>query len=70
MLLQNMCQRVPEGQPIVAWHEARSAWESVPRKNRPVGHGTIGQLIPGGQPAIYEGILDSCLKFFIFLCGY
>jgi hypothetical protein len=28
---------------IVAWHEARSAWESVPRKNRPVGYGMIGR---------------------------
>jgi hypothetical protein len=26
--------------------QARSAWESVPQKNRPVGYGIIVQLIP------------------------
>jgi hypothetical protein len=32
---------VPEGQADRS--QARSAWESVPRKNRPVGHGMIGR---------------------------
>ena len=27
---------------------ARSAWKSVPRKNRPVGYGTIGVANPKG----------------------
>jgi hypothetical protein len=40
MLLRNVCQRVPEGQTDRS--QARSAWESVPRKNRPVGYGMIG----------------------------
>jgi hypothetical protein len=36
-LLRNVCQRVPEGQPIVAWHEVpgKASLES----NRPVGYG-------------------------------
>ena len=32
---------VPEGQHDSS--QARSAWESVPRKNRPVGYGMIGR---------------------------
>jgi hypothetical protein len=46
------CRRVPEGQ-----HDrslARSAWESVPRKNRPGGYGMIrygARLIPEVSPA-------------------
>jgi hypothetical protein len=37
---------VPEGQADRS--QARSAWESVPRKNRPVGHGMIGRRYPTG----------------------
>jgi hypothetical protein len=40
MLLRNVCRRVPEGQYDRSL--ARSAWKSVPRKNRPVGYGMIG----------------------------
>jgi hypothetical protein len=35
---------VPEGQHDRS--QARSAWESVPRENRPVGYGMIGSSIP------------------------
>jgi hypothetical protein len=39
MLLRNVCQRVPEGQPIVAWHEVPG--KAPPQENRPVGYGVI-----------------------------
>src|SRR5271166_2078974 len=41
MLLRNVCKRVPEGRCDRSL--ARSAWERVPRKNRPVGYGMIGR---------------------------
>ena len=37
---------VPEGQ--ADGSQARSAWDSVPRKNRPVGYGMIGAADPTG----------------------
>ena len=29
--------------------QARSAWENVPRRNRPVGYGMIGRADPTGS---------------------
>jgi hypothetical protein len=36
--------------------QARSAWESVPRKNRPVGYGMIGR----SQSALLAWLLSCC----------
>jgi hypothetical protein len=45
-LLRRPCRCVPEGQCDRSL--ARSAWESVPRKNRPVGYGMTGTANPRG----------------------
>jgi hypothetical protein len=43
---------VPEGQ--ADGSQARSAWESIPRENRPVGYGMIGRSIPD-IPEVFLG---------------
>jgi hypothetical protein len=49
---------VPEGQHDSS--QARSAWESVPRENRPVGYGMIGRSIPDIPEVIFRGRCAPC----------
>src|ERR1700722_5552857 len=59
MLLRNVCSASRRGDTDRSL--ARSAWESVPRKNRPVGYGMIGNE---GRP----GRLSDCAALYTYSC--
>jgi hypothetical protein len=61
---------VPEGQADRSL--ARSAWESVPRENRPVGYGMIGRSIPESQRYFSSKMCAAFLKegYILLLKGW